>query len=320
LAACGSSDDAASTGGAESAITVGSPLSTTGAPAKLSFSVGADYDVSDCELAADYFRTGTSSSPLARFDVSCRPIDKIATGYAGYDDGNFTKPYPMPLYDLYVGAYISTKIDPQTDSRFVLTSPRRWTTLSACSTELAKIQSPFEQIIVSAGKVNLISLNHGVKPLEDYGSAVSADLSCASTDDGFYSIVLALALNQTAVSCIAGGGPPPTQPPPPMSDEPTVSLTANGSTSLVVPVGTDILYNWSASNAVSTTTSLTISGGSDPCGYTSGDFSQNFPGLKGSLDGGALRACQTGKTYAFTMRATSASGNVAQSTLTIQVN
>jgi putative lipoic acid-binding regulatory protein len=100
---------------------------------------------------------------------------------------------------------------------------------------------------------------------------------------------------------------------------PTASLTANGSNNITVNVGDSVGYVWSATNADSASSSVTMSPGVDTCGGTQGGaWAAN--NLSGGTSG-IVQGCQSGITYTITYTAKqSSTGRTASSAVTIRVN
>ena len=102
------------------------------------------------------------------------------------------------------------------------------------------------------------------------------------------------------------------------ADAPSASLTANGSTDLAAHVGDQVAYAWSATNASTATSTVTITPTADHCGNTDGPWVVTT--LSGSTMPAPLLACQSGFTYALELTVTQAStGETDSAIVTIAV-
>jgi hypothetical protein len=101
------------------------------------------------------------------------------------------------------------------------------------------------------------------------------------------------------------------------SGQVSAQFTANGATSLTVPVGTSVRYSWSATGAVSASSTYTID--SPACGSGgTGPFAWVAHSLSGSTSGRAA-SCQAGHTYWITYKVTGADGETASATDSIYI-
>jgi len=102
------------------------------------------------------------------------------------------------------------------------------------------------------------------------------------------------------------------------TSNPTVTLTANGETELVIDVGAEVAYAWSSSNADTAESTVTLDDAADACGNTSGPWVVSTP--EGSLAPAPILPCQAGERYTMVLEVSdSDSGEHATASLVIVV-
>jgi hypothetical protein len=100
---------------------------------------------------------------------------------------------------------------------------------------------------------------------------------------------------------------------------PSVTLSVNGTTDLTTPVGTELTYTWSSTNADSATSTVVVEPVSpDACGIQNGPWVVET--IAGTTDPVALAPCQAGSVYTLEVTATqAATGDTASAAITVTV-